>query len=264
MIIKNITINSFGKLHDYSLDLDKGMNVIYGENEYGKSTIMAFIKLVFYGQFKTSGLSSKDLREKYKPWDGSNMSGSITVEHNGYVYKIQKEISAKSRSGDKTGVYNLSSGEEVKLDKNEEVGEYFLGIDSLGFERSCYIKNIGDIDFKNGASKKINKDTVFDKILSNLAEGGEEDISQSEVMSRIAVAKTALKSATGIGGAIPCLEKDIENLKLKINNLKEFEKSQEAEKTKLKNLESLIGEQKELRLFAEKVNNHKRIKEIKI
>ena len=46
MIIKKIHINAFGKLKNYDLDLQSGLNVVYGANEYGKSTIMEFIKMI--------------------------------------------------------------------------------------------------------------------------------------------------------------------------------------------------------------------------
>ncbi|MBR2578738.1 MAG: AAA family ATPase, partial [Clostridia bacterium] len=54
MKIRNITINSFGKLNNYSLDLRDGVNVVYGPNEYGKTTIMEFIKIMFYSKNEKS------------------------------------------------------------------------------------------------------------------------------------------------------------------------------------------------------------------
>ena len=36
MKIKNLKINGFGKLKDKEINLENGINVIYGENEIGK------------------------------------------------------------------------------------------------------------------------------------------------------------------------------------------------------------------------------------
>ena len=49
MKIIEINIKSFGKLRDFVLKPGDGVNIIYGRNEAGKSTIMAFIKAIFYG-----------------------------------------------------------------------------------------------------------------------------------------------------------------------------------------------------------------------
>lgn len=49
MIINKIHIYGFGKFEDYKLDLSQQVNVVYGENEAGKSTIFAFIHAILFG-----------------------------------------------------------------------------------------------------------------------------------------------------------------------------------------------------------------------
>ena len=43
MKINNLKINSYGKLRNKELNFKNGINVIYGKNEAGKSTILNFI-----------------------------------------------------------------------------------------------------------------------------------------------------------------------------------------------------------------------------
>ena len=43
MKIKKIYISAFGGLKDFTLELNDGLNVVYGNNEDGKSTVAAFI-----------------------------------------------------------------------------------------------------------------------------------------------------------------------------------------------------------------------------
>ena len=46
MVIKKIDIGAFGKLEDYSIDLSSGGQVVYGPNEFGKSTLVEFLKMI--------------------------------------------------------------------------------------------------------------------------------------------------------------------------------------------------------------------------
>ena len=46
MKIKSIYISAFGGVKNLKLELDDGFNVVYGENENGKTTVMSFIKMI--------------------------------------------------------------------------------------------------------------------------------------------------------------------------------------------------------------------------
>ena len=85
MKIKRIEISAFGKFKDFSMDLSDGFNLNYGKNEDGKSTIMAFIALMLYGNAGTSARTdiSKNIRKKYMPWSGENMAGDMEIETDG-------------------------------------------------------------------------------------------------------------------------------------------------------------------------------------
>ena len=47
--IDKIKINSFGNLQDKEIDLSDKINIVYGKNEAGKSTLLKFITNMFYG-----------------------------------------------------------------------------------------------------------------------------------------------------------------------------------------------------------------------
>lgn len=47
MKIKNIKINSFGKINNKEYDFSEKINLIYGKNEAGKSTLLKFIQSIF-------------------------------------------------------------------------------------------------------------------------------------------------------------------------------------------------------------------------
>ncbi|MFM1533978.1 ATP-binding protein, partial [Helcococcus ovis] len=78
-MIKEIYINNFGKFNNYSLKLNNGINIIYGKNESGKTTILNFILMVLYGANSKSNDISQNIRKKYTPWNNSQMKGYIVL-----------------------------------------------------------------------------------------------------------------------------------------------------------------------------------------
>lgn len=69
MNIKNLQINNFGKLKNRNIELNKGINIIYGENESGKSTLLKFITSMFYGANKNKNGKRLSDYDKYTPWE---------------------------------------------------------------------------------------------------------------------------------------------------------------------------------------------------
>lgn len=168
MKINNIQIGAFGKLKNAMIDFADGFQIISEKNEYGKSTIMAFMKLMFYGKGTGSRDISINLRKKYAPWDGSKMSGAIEFTYHDTDYRLEKEF-AKTASSDKTVIINKSSGEQIPLAKEEEAGMKFFQMDSNGFDKSIFIGTLGSFT-GNG-----DKDSIAGKI-SNLTAAADEEI----------------------------------------------------------------------------------------
>ena len=88
MIIKDLQLTNFGKFNHKSMSLEPGLNIIYGENEAGKTTFHTFIRGMLFGIEKQRGkASSKDTYSKYEPWDNpSNYQGMMRIESNGVDY----------------------------------------------------------------------------------------------------------------------------------------------------------------------------------
>ena len=49
MKIKEIKINNYGILKNKKINFENKLNIIYGKNESGKSTLLNYIKNIFYG-----------------------------------------------------------------------------------------------------------------------------------------------------------------------------------------------------------------------
>ena len=209
MRIKRIEIDNFGGLSNRSFDLTDGFNLIYGANGRGKSTLMAFIKMMFYskgGNEKSADLL-KNSRKKYRPWDGSPMSGAIVFEHEGCEYRLHKSF-GKSPSSDTTTLQNITRGETSSLSIPKEAGDIFLGMSSAQFERSVFIDSTG------GFSSDI-QDFGLAARISNLTATGDEKTSHRTVLDRLSAAKEDLISKSGKKGLIAELEGEISALQSK-------------------------------------------------
>ena len=97
MKIKNLQINGFGKLTNKEIKLDKNINIIYGKNETGKSTLLGFMNSIFYGVSKNK--NGKDISdfEKYSPWKTEEFSGKISYElDNGESFEVFRDFKKKN------------------------------------------------------------------------------------------------------------------------------------------------------------------------
>lgn len=85
-------IKGFGKFHDHVITFQDGLNVVYGKNEAGKSTIHTFIRGMLFGIQPMRGKASKnDLYNKYEPWENSGTyEGALRLECKGHVYRIER------------------------------------------------------------------------------------------------------------------------------------------------------------------------------
>ncbi|WP_029502569.1 ATP-binding protein [Lachnoclostridium phytofermentans] len=100
MIIKELHPGHFGKFHNVDVELTPGINVIYGKNEAGKSTLHAFVKGMLFGIEKLRGRAGKeDLYVKYQPWDTPGAyQGSMVLRVDGEDYRIIRSFYKKERS----------------------------------------------------------------------------------------------------------------------------------------------------------------------
>ena len=142
MKIRKIMVNGFGKLTDRSYSLSDGLNVIYGNNEAGKSTLHRFIGAVFFGFFKPYSKNRQYTSEleRCRPWNTDNYSGSITYDTAfGGSYTVYRNFSKKAEEvrmfDEKAGRDITSSLEFDPVTKMFRV-DRDLGINRVLFENS--------------------------------------------------------------------------------------------------------------------------------
>lgn len=122
--IKELDIISFGKFEDKKIKLDKNFNLIYGENESGKSTIKDFIEGVLYGfdqGKKRRSFSYK--RDKYRPKLSYRYAGRILFSYNSSNIMVERNFDDGSYQ-----IYDLDKNEEIEGPKSDLnfPGKYLL------------------------------------------------------------------------------------------------------------------------------------------
>ncbi len=241
MKINKIYIHAFGGLKDFTLDLDSGLNVVYGNNEDGKSTVSAFIKAMFYGTGRSNKNLAESIRQKYTPWSGDTMAGRIYFENDNKKYCLEREF-RKSDSTDRIELTDLDSGKQINIDEN--VGSQFFGMSVSAFERSLFIAN-GDFIKDDTAAGEINAK------LSNIAVTGAEDVSYKKIEKNILSARTKLISKNQKSGSY---NEDLAQLKSLEERLLNADRDAKLKQrlhdegtVKLREIETLTKQQSELK-----------------
>ena len=97
MRIKELKINGFGKLQNKDIKLTDNINVIYGENEAGKSTLLKFITGMFYGLSRNKNGQSISDFERFTPWKTEDFSGKIKYELDNYnTFEVYRDFKKKN------------------------------------------------------------------------------------------------------------------------------------------------------------------------
>lgn len=137
MRIQKIHIENFGKLHDFDMELENGLNAICSGNGWGKTTLAAFIKAMLYGLDYTTKRSLKENeRRRYFPWQGGAFGGSMEFETGGQLYRVERFFGAKDKD-DRFVLYDLETG--LPSDRySERLGEELFRLDRAAYERSCF------------------------------------------------------------------------------------------------------------------------------
>lgn len=167
MIINKINIISFAGLKDKVIELEDKINLIYGENEKGKSTIQNFIRIWLYGM---SSKRSKDIKNndrlRFTPIDGEKIRGELYVTHNSRSYIIRRSFGATKKE-DTSEILDAETGEEVLEIPKDEPGRYFFNVNAATFFKTLFINQLGV------AISKDKEEEIIDRAANILNSDGE-------------------------------------------------------------------------------------------
>lgn len=179
MKINNLKINGFGKLKDKEINLENGINVIYGKNEAGKSTLLKYITSIFYGLSKNKNGGTMPENEKYEPWNTEEFSGKISYElDNGNKIEVYRDFKKKNPKIFNENLEDISK--EFSIDKTK--GNQFF-VEQVGLDEEIFTTSI----ITKQTEVKLNEkeqNTLIQKI-SNILGTGEDTTSYSTMVNKL-------------------------------------------------------------------------------
>ena len=227
MKIKNIKINGYGKLENVEINLGDKINIIKGNNESGKSTLLNFISSSLYGISKNKkGKEISDF-DKYKPWNTDAFSGKLEYElDNGDDYEIFRDFKKKTPE-----IYK--NGKDVTFDYSIDKtkgSEFFT--EQTGINEEMFLNTF----MSEQEEVKLNKasQTSIIQKLSNMVSTGNENISYKKTIDKINKKQLEeIGSERSSGRPINIVNDKIEDLKEEIDEISRYkDKKYELEQEK--------------------------------
>ena len=188
MIIKDIHLDGFGIFHNFSLTgLDKGINIIVGNNEAGKSTLLRFLRFTLFGY-------PRRLDQRMAPLHGGNHGGRIkTLLSSGHEAVFERNGSDKIRL--------MTDGQEFN---DANTWNRLLGHATAGLYSNIYAFTLDELV----GLVSLEESGVEDKIFSlGLGLG---NISISDLEKNITDITDPIYTSRGRTQQIPIILKEIE------------------------------------------------------
>lgn len=262
MKINKIKVNAYGKLKDKELELGDNINIIYGKNETGKSTLLSFITKSFYGISKNKNGKEISDFEKYIPWVGEEFSGKIEYElDNQEKFKVFRDFKKKNPQIFNNEMEDISK--EFNVDKNKG-NEFFY--EQTKVDETLFLSTV----LINQQEIKLEKQeqNVLIQKLANLVGTGDDNVSYKRAIDRMNRRQLEeIGTQRSREKPINIIEKNIENLRdekeelIKYENLKyEIEKDKNQLNQEIIALENRDNYLKEIKLL----NENQKIEEEKI
>ena len=179
MKINYLKINKFGKLKNKEIKLKNNINLIYGKNEAGKTTLLKFISSMLYGVSKNKNGKEISDFDRYKPWKGEEFSGKIKYTlDNEEEYEVFREFSKKNPKIYNKNLEDISK--EFNIDKTK--GNQFF-YDQTKVDEVLFLST-NLVEQTNVVLDNNNQNVLTQKI-ANILSSGEDNISYKKVINNL-------------------------------------------------------------------------------
>lgn len=188
MIIKKLRINGYGKFTNKEINIKTGLNVVFGKNEAGKSTLQSFINAMLF-DFPRKNMDKEGRlpeQKKYKPWNSNVFGGIMEIQtDNKRILKIERDFTHKNASVFDSSLRDVTSEFPYSKKDGLSIGETLLNMDRECFENTSFIKQGGSVVLQD------DRKNLFEKLM-NLSSTGSENTSAVTAQNALSSAATEL------------------------------------------------------------------------
>ena len=262
MKIKNIKINNYGNLKSKEINLENKINIIYGKNETGKSTLLNYIKNIFYGISKNKNGKEISDYEKYKPWYEKEFSGKIKYElDNGENFEIFRDFNKKNPKVFNGNLEDIS--ENFKIDKKDGVQILY---EQTNIDENMFLSTV--VSEQQEVRLVKQQQSILVQKIANLAGSGDDRYSLKKVQDMLNKKQIEeIGTERTQGRPINVVKEKMKNIELVIKDIEKYKYEKESiVETKRKLMEKNEEEQLENNVLKNlnRVNNEIKIEKEKI
>ena len=249
MKIDELKVNSYGKLKNKDIKFEDGINIIYGENECGKSTLLNFIVNMFYGTSKNKKGKIMSDFDKYKPWDTEEFSGKMKYTlDNGKKYEIFREFSKKNPKIYDENMEDVSK--EYSIDKN--TGSQFF-YEQTKVDEQAFTSTV--VSYQNEVELDNQTQNILLQKIANTSSTGADNISYKKAFDKLNKKQLdEIGTTRSQGKPINIAIREIENLTSINESLRRYENYKYEIEDKKYALQNDIFKMNNQYEFANKIN----------
>ena len=239
MKIDSLKLNSYGNLNNKDIEFDK-VNIVYGKNESGKTTLLSFIQNIIFGISKTKDGKSISDYDRYLPWNGKeNFSGKINYElDDNSKYSIYRDFTKKKP--EIYDEYDRDISDEYNTDKKTGVQIF---TDQTGITKELMKATV--ISEQENVELSDNVQNALIQKIANLAESGDEEVSYKNASSLLSkLMLNEIGTDRSQDRPINVTKQRITELENKIEEIKQFEDSKYQFENNVSDLKEEIEEEK--------------------
>jgi uncharacterized protein YhaN len=190
--LRRIDLAGFGCLRDFTADFAPGLNLVYGMNEAGKSTLQQAIGALLYGFFDNDRVRADETarHQRFRPWpvDGSAQTptyrGTLEYElEDGRLFEVRRDFSTTDVP---TQLIDMVTGSDVAPQfglgrhGNAPFARKQLGMSRAVFQSCAFIAQGELLELTNSASPQEIGDAI-----AAMADSAGRDVSATAAVTRL-------------------------------------------------------------------------------
>lgn len=235
-------IDGYGKFHNLDFIFEPGFNLFFGPNEAGKTTVMSFLRTIFFG-FP----GKKNASGRYEPLAGGIHGGRLELETSD-----KKTFSVSLKPGRTlTGEIIILNGDgsELSGESAKKTLQVLLHSISENIYKTVFAFSLTELQQLDS----LENDEINAHIYS--AGTGIGDVTLPDILKTVEEEKNKIYKPGGTAQIVPKIIKELDMIRYEISDIK---KDQERYKSTIKEIETLRQEQTRL---SHVIDNKRREKE---